>query len=154
MVRLAIMVIAGALGMTIYTRWPVHHPTGNLACYSDDDGQTWFADSTWNVVPFDHNGKSAVRAFVFSYDGGSKTFILALMRYTVKGQKILNDAIARAQEKHQPLSSLELTFDAANHQEVKAPGAGNPWVPRTSNAGKAILTIQSPDGSAVDTVIP
>ena len=76
------------------------------------------------------------------------------MRYTVKGQKILHDAIAAAQEKHQPLSGLEPKFDAANLQEVKAPGAGNPWVPRTSKAGKAILTIQPPDGNAVDTVIP
>ena len=77
MLWLAIIVIAGALGITIYTRWPVHHPTGHLACYSDDDGQTWFADSTWNVVPFDHNGKTAVAcAFVFSYDNGSKNFVL------------------------------------------------------------------------------
>src|SRR5579862_2306749 len=37
--------------------------------YSDDDGKTYFADSTSRIFPFDHNGKPAYRAYVFQGSG-------------------------------------------------------------------------------------
>jgi hypothetical protein len=33
------------------------------AFYSDDDGQTYFVDEVDKLVPFDHNGKQAYRAY-------------------------------------------------------------------------------------------
>jgi hypothetical protein len=148
---LAMIVMAG--GVMGFGMWPQHHPTGDKACYSDDDGQTFFIDSAYKVVPFDHDGKQAVRAMVFNYDNGHKTFIVCLMRHTTKGQTRINGAIEKAGKDNLPLSSIAL-FDDRSLQEVKLPGAGNPWMRRTHPEAMAVMAIKSPDGSAVDMMIP
>jgi hypothetical protein len=151
---IATLAMTTALFIAAYNNWPTHRPTGDKACFSDDDGQTWFVDSAYKVVPFDHNGKPAVRAMVFTYDNGHKQFVQALVRYTDKGRKILNDAILKAQEKNLPLSTLSQQFNAPDIEEVKTPGAGHAWVPRYSQGAKSVMDIESPDGSVVDMVIP
>ena len=104
---------------------PQRVPNGDLACYSDDDGATWFVDSAYKVTPFDHEGKQAVRALVFTYAGGSKHFVVCLMRYSQKGQKKLADAIAAAERNSQPIKFIGL-FNDTSIQEVKACGQTNP----------------------------
>ncbi len=46
--------------------------------YSDDDGKTWFADSVYRVAPFDHNGKTAVAAQIYTYEDGRKEAVLRI----------------------------------------------------------------------------
>ena len=51
------------------------------AFYSDDDGKTWFVDKAQKIVPFDHNGKEALRVRVFRCKGGDP-FVGYLERYS------------------------------------------------------------------------
>src|SRR5689334_3571232 len=55
------LVVIAAL-IVARTFWPTRQADLNQAFYSDDDGKTWFTDSTFRVAPFDHNGKTAVVA--------------------------------------------------------------------------------------------
>jgi hypothetical protein len=54
--------------------------------YTVDDGATLFADKMETLPPFDHEGKPAVRAGVYSYDGGKTHFVAWL-------QKLPEDAL-------------------------------------------------------------
>src|SRR5271163_2656883 len=57
------------------------YPSGPPDYYfSDDDGKTFFAASSDSVPPFDHNGQTAVRAYVFQC--GSQEFVGYLERFT------------------------------------------------------------------------
>ena len=151
---IAIITIALSIGFIVYSRWPAHRPKGDFACYTDDDGQTWFVGRAFQVVPFDHNGKQTVRAMVYAYDGGAKKFVPYLMRYNQKGQKSLGDAVANAESKNLSLWTLVRAFDADSIQEIKVPGPDHQWVPRSSAVGKAILAGQTPDGSPADMYFP
>src|SRR5271165_3819230 len=52
------------------------------AWYTDDDGKTWYSGDKSRNPPFDHNGKTAVRAFVFKCDADNREFVGYLERYT------------------------------------------------------------------------
>jgi hypothetical protein len=59
--------------------WPQRGPksarTPPKAYYTVDDGQTTFEDDLDKVTPFDHDGGKAVRAHVFSCNGGRTRFV-------------------------------------------------------------------------------
>jgi hypothetical protein len=78
----------------------------------------------------------------------------ALMRYTPRGQKTLNDAVASAKAKNLSVATVARTFNSLDLQEIKAPGPGHKWVPPLSREGQAIMNTPSPDGSDMDTLIP
>lgn len=65
------------------------------AYYSDDDGQSWFIDSSSKIPPFDHNGKIAVRAYLFRCGPSGKPFIQYLLRYDDNGLAMINRDIQR-----------------------------------------------------------
>ena len=54
--------------------------------FSVDDGKTYFSTSGSHIAPFDYNGGTAVRAYVFRC--GSSDFVGYLERYTPEAQKI------------------------------------------------------------------
>jgi hypothetical protein len=155
----AFVMLATAVAYIAYLhRPPELRPTGNKAFYTIDDGNTWFTDSIFKTPPFDHNGKIAVRAMVYSYDNGRKQFCPFVQRYTTQVKKTLDDAIALAIRDGKPLSSIELFKSpmAIDAVEVKASCSDGDWVPGSDKerAGKIISAIKAPDGSAVDFVIP
>jgi hypothetical protein len=43
--------------------------------YTVDDGETWFVDEVNKATPFDHGGKPAVGARLFTCDGGKTRFV-------------------------------------------------------------------------------
>jgi len=134
-----LMLIAGSI--IAYTQWPQHRPKGDKAFYSDDDGQTYYKDSIYLVPPCDHNGKTTVRAVVYSYDGGHEQFCAFLQRYTQDAKKRIDDAVADAARQGKPPSTVALFNDLGIFRsglEIKLPGAGHPWVPS-----------QGPDATAV-----
>ena len=69
---IAAVFLAIAVGILIWSYWPEKKADLSKAYYSDDDGKTWFAESAFLVTPFQHNGKTAVVAQVYSYDDGKK----------------------------------------------------------------------------------
>src|ERR1039458_9705554 len=56
------------------------------AYFTTDDGATQFVDSMDHLAPFDHNGKPAVRVWMFSEDGGKTRFPAYLERFTPQAQ--------------------------------------------------------------------
>jgi hypothetical protein len=133
-----VLFLAIAASILVYSQLPAHRIKGDKVCFTDDDGQTWFQDSTWQTPPFDHNGKTAVRAMVYSYDHGNQTFCAYLQRYTSSAKKRLDDAVADAARQGKPPSSVGLFSDRdlnSSGIEVKQPGSGHTWVVRGTPAG-------------------
>jgi len=60
--------------------------------YTDDDGSTTFTAAANLLPPFDHNGKQAVRAVMYSCDGGKSKFVAYLERYTVPAKQQIEAA--------------------------------------------------------------
>jgi len=118
--------------------------------YSDDDGQTWFADDVARISPFDHHGKKACVAAVFRCDNG-RPFVGYLQRYSEEAKANLEKTIAA-----QP-GLIPLLF-ASSRREVKKPGdskwtaANGPNVD-TASVSK-ILDPGCPAGSQVVQVTP
>jgi hypothetical protein len=149
----AVALIAAALIAIAYRNWPQRKPDLSQALYSDDDGQTWFADSALRVPPFDHGTKPAVGAQVYSYDDGSKQFCAYLFKYRAEAQKQLQDAITSAQQQGKSPDEIELLHDPGfinKGMMVKLPGPGHPWLAWTAPESAAVFAIHSPDGTAVD----
>jgi len=127
----------------------------NQAFFTTDDGETWFADSAYRVAPFEHAGKEAVIAQVYSYAGGNKQFCAYLAKYTPEAKQKLEPAIAKAKANNEPPSSAALFRDhnfMKSAMLVKARGTTQPWVPMTDPKAQEIMSIRSPDGSEVDQV--
>ena len=155
----AILMIVGAGFYLAYMQRPQVRPKGDQAFYTVDDGRTWFMDSIYKTPPFDHDGKVAVRAMVYSYDNGHATFCPAVERYTPDTKTTLDNAVAQANRDGKPLSSIALFSSPEvilDGMEVKLSGAGHDWVPRSDKdeAAKILNSVKAPDGSVVDFVIP
>ncbi|HZL36426.1 MAG TPA: hypothetical protein VFC78_13990 [Tepidisphaeraceae bacterium] len=93
--RLALAIAAFAIlasaAWIVWTQRPVRRdlPPPRTAFYTVDDGATLFVDDAERLPPFDHGGKPAVRAIVYSCDGGKTRFVGWL-------QKLPEDALRKA----------------------------------------------------------
>lgn len=111
--------------------------------YSDDDGNTWFPDDRNRVPPFDHKGKPAVRAYLFTCDGGKTKFVGWLERYTPEAAKQLE-----AQRAKGGGSGFRLENEDRQGVEVKKPKTGDKaWVKQSDAAAAVILDVKCPDGT-------
>ena len=120
------------------------------AFFSDDDGQSYFADGADKIPPFDHNGKPAVTAHVFRCNGG-KPFVGYLERYTPEGKKRRESLLKTPSA--DPATEAML---AANTIEVKLAKSGNTgWVKKTDARARDIENVHCPDGSQnIEPVFP
>jgi len=130
----AVALLLAAVGVLAYSNWPQHRFAGKTAFYSDDDGQTWFIDTIYKSTPFDHNGKQAYRAMIYSCESGKTKFCAYLMRDKPEDKKRLDDAVAQAAQQGNPPSSVTLFDDKGilNDMEIKQPGPGHDWFPSLS----------------------
>ena len=81
---------------------------------------------------FDHNGKTAVIAEIYSYDNGSKTFALPCRNIPTTQKNNWRHAIADATARSQPADAVPLLHDALfmeGNTLVKLPGHNNQWIP-------------------------
>jgi hypothetical protein len=133
--------------------------SGTRDFYSVDDGQTWFVDKAEQVPPYDHDGKTAYRARVFSVNGG-KPFCAYLERYAETARKRLaaaerGDRQAAGLAEGRPISSLMSELANGGGLEIKKPGAGNPWVRRDdAQLAGPIIDVKGPDGAPASPVLP
>src|ERR1700722_5170551 len=88
------------------TKRPQPIPKGDQTLYTVDDGRTWFLDSIYKVPPYDHEGKIAVRALVYSYHDGRQHFCPVVERYGSGMKQTLDVAIVQANKDNKPLSSI------------------------------------------------
>jgi hypothetical protein len=108
--------------------------------FTDDDGQTWFSDSASLLPPFDHNGRKAVRCYVFSGKNGN--FVGLMEKYS--------DDTLKQLAKRDPNIPLRDSPPAM----VKKPGEKQ-WQNISDDQEAAILMhITGPDGSDVERVMP
>jgi len=74
------------------------------AFYTDDLGKTFFKDSV-KIVPFDHNGKQALRADVFQCADG-KQFVGLIYRFTDAGRREMDGYLSNKTKDPQGLARL------------------------------------------------
>ena len=60
-----------------------------------DDGATYFPDDANKIPPFTKDGKEAVRARVFSCDGGKTKYVAYLERITPKAKAAIDATALR-----------------------------------------------------------
>lgn len=137
---LAVLMVVGG-GLVFWRTKPTVGERLDKSFYSDDDGKTYFVDSIDTLCPFDHDGKKAVRAFVFSCPDGMK-FVGYLERVN---DRTLAQLTAKA---GQPDPDGTLQSLTNTGREVKRPGDPR-WVPADSVAAQAIMTgARCPDGTS------
>jgi hypothetical protein len=130
-----VLVIA-SVGYCVWTLRAESHLEGPIdqAYFSDDDGKTYFADSIEKAMPFDHNGKKAYRAYVFTCENETTPFVGLLGR----------------DGKAQPVSANNhyAVKEAQSQIEVKKPGTDK-WVLFMSPDGQKLLQSVCPSGHPV-----
>src|SRR3954470_798778 len=62
---------------------------GAQSWFTADDGKTWFADDLNKLPPFEKNGRTVSRVYLFSCDGGKTVFVGYLERFTPEGKRAL-----------------------------------------------------------------
>jgi hypothetical protein len=141
-----VVAAAGALALSLWSSHNEASPPPLLKAYfSDDDGKSWFVDDSRKLPPFDHNGKPAVRAFVFHCDNG-KPYVAYLLRYKDGSQKQIEELRARPPSGE---NGAQLSSVMAGASECKRPGDAR-WVSSGSSAGLAIMTPKPPAGESGD----
>jgi hypothetical protein len=133
-VAVAAIIFATAGVIVAYTFWPTG-PTihANQGFYTDDDGKTFFRDSLYRFPPFDHDGKTANGAIVYSYSNGN--FVAYQFRYKPDAKNRLTDAYAKAQAGGNLADVAHLMGEsdiAFGGTEIKMSGSDR-WTGRTAS---------------------
>ena len=114
--------------------------------FTTDDGATTFTAPANHLAPFDHNGKQAVRAVMYSCDGGKTKFVGYLERYTPSAKQQMEAGKQAAQ------TGGKMVMAAPNMGvavlEVKKPGEKNAWVDKSRPQGQAVIRVTCPPGSS------
>lgn len=116
--------------------------------FTDDGARSWYVDSNTNIPPYQHNGRPAVGVALYRTEKNSTPFCGYLFRFPMSVQTQLNN-MAPAQRVFAAYSSI-----TSAQMEVCSPGSNGPWVTVSTPAANKVMTIQSPDGSELDRVLP
>jgi hypothetical protein len=130
-----VAIIAVAIVMAFASAKKEHHnvdvPSG--AWFTTDDGKTLFTEHAGKLPPFDHDGKPAYRAYVYTCDGGQTRFVAFLERYTPDARRTLEE---QRQSKMPPeLGVIDRLMTQG--REVKRPGEAT-WVNSADPKAKSI----------------
>jgi len=145
------IVVAGVLlvvaaGQLAFFFRPQHHQSANETFFTDDDGQSYFMDSIYKFPPFDHNGKEAHMAGIYSSASFGK-FVGYQIRYKPSARKELQDLYDRAQKGECPLMDVNGLMTnpriGVAGKEVKMRGSDK-WIPLASMPHDIV---HAPDGS-------
>ena len=139
-----ILIVLGFIIFTSMGSGPAS-TAGQKAFFSIDDGKNYFADDASKIPPFQKDGKEAVQAIVFSFDGNKK--VVYLKRFTPEAKRKLEAATSN---KNKPDMAI---VDAINFTgvEVKAPG-DKEWVKQ--NDAKAAKIMNPQYNGVLDVVSP
>lgn len=110
---------------------------GSAAYYSDDDGASYFEDSNKLIPPFDHRGKQAYKAYVYTCDKGKSKWVGYLEGYLPDARKKVEelhvemDRMAKDPKASPPPPDKDPVYVLPKIQQkglvVKKPGQGK-WV--------------------------
>jgi len=110
------------------------------AFFTVDDGKTWFVGDIKTLAPFDHDGKQAVRAYVYECD--RQQFVGWLERYTPEGKKA-RQQVVEAAKTGRPDGRL-VSVSSMTGREIKRPGDVNWTVANDTPKVEAITTVHCP----------
>jgi hypothetical protein len=139
----ALVVVIGAMAMQLSGRGA--RGSSDRAFFTTDDGGHWFVDDADKLPPFQHDGKEAVRAYVFECNG--KRFVNHLERFTPERRKLAETAAQATKAGQPPPPPPAAARQTVNWGlEVKKPG-GKEWV-AGGNLAKSSLIMKAkcPDG--------
>jgi hypothetical protein len=125
-----------------------HGPPAAAAFYTDDDGQTLFVDVPGLLTPFDHNGKPAVSAAVFTADNGQHRWVQYLQKYNDDAAQQFSSAAGN----HVQPTAAQL-FTTMRDFLVKKPGAET-WIPVTDPAAQELMQPTIPEGMGSGPIAP
>jgi hypothetical protein len=148
----AVVLAAAAIGVSLfYNRQPADAlSTGDEAFYTIDDGKTWFVDDANKIPPFEHNGKTAYRCYLFTTDGGKTAFVSHLERFTPEGRKLAESGGVKANP-----TVVMRRLSTGGGVEIKRPLTGDVgWIPQGDPSASTIMRPQSPDGSPLPNLEP
>jgi hypothetical protein len=91
-IAIALIVVSGALILRNRRAEGVMETSSAQAFFSVDDGKSWFLDDVKKIPPFQHDGKPACRAYVFTCDGGKTKWVGYLEQFTPEAKKQLEQA--------------------------------------------------------------
>jgi hypothetical protein len=134
-----VVILTTAVGAyLVLHRWqtgPKPHYTEPGCYYSADEGQTFHAKAPYLVAPFDEDGKTWVRARVFTCDNGKTKFLGYIEKYTPQARQYIESQGALSMK----IQGMETVGDRG--LLVKKAGAGE-WMPKS--AGASIVTVYCP----------
>lgn len=145
----AIIMTGAALAYLFMPHGPRQAKLPGKSYYSDDDGKTWYIDSATNIPPYDHNGKQAVRAYLYKCADG-KPFVQRLEQFDDAAKEAIELQIK------QGAGALEAQLRTIG-VKLKRPGDAN-WlyvrkgVPEEVEAMRNMLNARCPDGSSTPPV--
>lgn len=113
--------------------------------YTTDAGTTWFADDVNLIPPFDKNGKTAVRVFLYKCGGDGKPFAGYLGRYSPEAAAKLAELTRAASTDQAAITELRM-----NGLEYAALGSDKWFHHSSEKAEKIINNIRCPDGRIDD----
>jgi hypothetical protein len=116
----------------------------NSAFYSDDDGKTWFLDDVSKLPPFDHHGRTAVRAVVYRYGTGSK-FVAYLEKFSDDQLTQIKDAISANPEQTSHWLSAPMQVKKPGDTDWLSPPDGKDR--KAAKAYAEAKTVVAPGGS-------
>lgn len=149
----AVILLVVATVQAAYFFWPVKHQSATGTFYTDDDGQTYFMDSIYKFPPWDHNGRQANFAMVYSSASGN--FVAYQVRFSPAALKELQDLYAKAQRGECPLSDVNRLMTTEKigfaEKQVKMRGTDK-WVPMTKMPRP--IPVKAPDGGDALMVMP
>jgi hypothetical protein len=112
---------------------------GAKSWYTSDNGRTWFADDLSKLPPFEKDGKTVSRVYLYCCVGDTKPFVGYLERFTPEGKAKLQKIL---ESKSAPVpGSIEDIM--TNEVEVAKPGTDR-WVRPTDPEGMAICKPKCP----------
>jgi len=147
-----IAIIVVAIGIIVWQMLPESAPKIVVkSYYTTDDGRTWFEDTSDKVVPFDKDGKEAVRAHLFKCASGGDAFVGYLEKLDPNVKKRMEEFYANPSNKGRIMPGQ--VDQEEGGRLVKRPGDPK-WLPDTSPMAARITTIKCKDGSYAVRVTP
>lgn len=117
--------------------------------YSIDDGVTSFVDEAFptRVPPFQHQGKTAYRAHVWTCDGGKTTFVSGLQKFSDQAKKTLDGLVAAKNFDHPTINIVRETWEGSLMKPAKTGDTPDQWFPYTNPKSNALLVPTCPSGT-------
>jgi hypothetical protein len=139
-----IVIIVVAIGIIVWQMMPERMPViVSKSYYSNDDGKTFFEDTSDKIVPYEKDGKEVVKAHVFVCPGG-QPFVGYLEKLDPKVKAKLDEFYNDSKNKGKFMLGQTEVEDGG--RLVKRPGDKN-WILDTNANASRVITIRCKDGS-------